>query len=84
MSSEFLISSRKYSAESGGCLESIGSFDSYLGASSAMRRLRRLEGASNRGSGSPMNEPFVKHRSLHLGNGAGVDYTRVGELLIFS
>ncbi len=59
----------------------------WLGSLVLGRQLRQtrellLERASNGSSGGPVYEPFVKHRSLRLGNGAGVDYTRVCELFV--
>ena len=41
-----------------------------------------LERASNRGSGSPMYEPFVKVWSSGLRNCAGIDYAGVCELIV--
>src|SRR5208283_2649538 len=56
----------------------------FLVLGSKLRDLRMLppERASKGGSGGPVYKPFVKDRSLSLGNGAGIDYTRVCELVV--
>jgi len=45
-------------------------------------RLLPLERASNRGSGAPVYELFVKVWSLSFGNRAGIDHTGVCELFV--
>ncbi len=46
-----------------------------LGGKFRNTRALPLECASNGRSGGPVCKPFVKGRSLSLGNGTGVDYT---------
>lgn len=45
-------------------------------------RVLPVEHASNRGSGSPVYEPFVKVWSLSFSNGAGIDDAGVCQLLV--
>ena len=45
-------------------------------------RALHLKRASNRSSGCPVYEPFVKVWRLSLGNGAGINDARVCELLV--
>ena len=46
-------------------------------------RVLPLKHASNRGTGAPVYEPFVKVWTLTFGNRAGIDDTGVCELLVY-
>lgn len=53
-----------------------------LGSKLRDARVLSKESTSKGSQGSPLYEPFVKDRRLSLGNGAGIDYALVSELLI--